>query len=395
MIDSRAALDAVVRHAVDLEDDYDEIAPTIQVLSACADGTLIPPLNKALDRFLDEKNFYGRDLIARILAGVQGAVALPTLLRASARDLGDDQDSLSAEIIDLMHAHPAPARRTAVEFATSDVPTLRRTGLWALGFVAQAEDLALLAAAAADADSMVRSTAIRSIPNLDGEDPAYHVVLSAVTDPDQQVRVAAVSRLGFAGRPDAVAPLAALADDPAAQVRTMVAYALGRLGGAETVPALLQLLRDSDQHVREGAVEALGFVGGPSAVDSLLTLASAEDPHLRGLAAGALTRAGDSDPRVPQLLVSLAHDEEASVRAATISGRPAIGDKASYRTSLMAGLAGDPDPGVRLRVAAHVRRLEPDIAEDVLRRYADDPDERVRRIAGIERERLNNSSAAN
>lgn len=392
MIDRRVALAAVVRHAVELEDDYDEIAPTIQALSACADDTLVLPLNEALDRFLDEKNFYGRDLIAGILASVQGVAALPTLLRASARDLGDDQDSLSAEIIDLMNAHPASARRTAVEFATSDASALRRTGLWALGFVADAEHLGLLTAAASDDDPMVRSTAIGSIPDVDGEGPAYRVVLSALTDPDHRVRVAAVSRLGFAGRPDAVAPLAALADDSAAPVRSMVAYALGRLGGGETVPALLRLLRDSDQHVREQAVEALGSVGGPAAVDALLTLASAEDPHLRGLAAGALARTADSDPRVPQHLLSLARDEEASVRAATISGFSAAGDKASYRTSLVAGLAADPDPGVRLRVAAHVRRLAPDIAQDVLRRYADDPDERVRRIAGIERERLDNSS---
>ena len=32
-------------------------------------------LHQVLDRFLDEKNFYGRDLIARVLAGIQGGSA--------------------------------------------------------------------------------------------------------------------------------------------------------------------------------------------------------------------------------------------------------------------------------------------------------------------------------
>ena len=120
----------------------------------------------------------------------------------------DGLDSLSAEIIVLLEADRATARRTAVEFATSDTPELRHTGLWALGFVAEAQDIELLAAAATAVDATVRSTAIGSIPDPDGDDRAYRVILSALGDPDQQVRAAAVSRLGFTDRTDAVAPLA-------------------------------------------------------------------------------------------------------------------------------------------------------------------------------------------
>ena len=96
MFDGRSALEAVVRHATLLDDDYDVIAPTLAVLSACGDLSLVPGLREALDRFLDDGNFYGRDLIASALAGIQGVAALPALLRASARELGDDQDSLTA-----------------------------------------------------------------------------------------------------------------------------------------------------------------------------------------------------------------------------------------------------------------------------------------------------------
>jgi hypothetical protein len=162
VIDSRAALEAVVRHAVDLEDDYDDIAPVVTALAACGDVTLVPRLHEALNQFLDEENFYGRDLIASILAGIQGVAALAVLLRTSARDMGDDQDSLQTEIIELLRTDPAAGRHTALGFATGDTPELRLVGLWALGFVPDARDVELLTVAANDADPRVRSAAGRS-----------------------------------------------------------------------------------------------------------------------------------------------------------------------------------------------------------------------------------------
>jgi hypothetical protein len=56
VIDSRAALEAVVRHAVDLEDDYDDIAPIVTALAACGDVALVPRLDEALNQFLDQEN---------------------------------------------------------------------------------------------------------------------------------------------------------------------------------------------------------------------------------------------------------------------------------------------------------------------------------------------------
>lgn len=213
MIDGPAALEAVVRHAVELEGDYTDIEPTITALAACGDTTLVSRLNEALDRFLDEENFYGRDLIAGILAGIQGAAALPTLLRASARDLGDDQDSLSAEIIDLLYADKAASRLTAIEFAADEAPALRRAGVWALGFVAEAQDADLLATAATDNDPEIRSIAIGSIMNPAADDRGFHVLVLGLRVPDPQVRVSAVRRLGYTGRTKAVMRLVALAAD--------------------------------------------------------------------------------------------------------------------------------------------------------------------------------------
>ncbi|MFI5490501.1 HEAT repeat domain-containing protein [Micromonospora echinaurantiaca] len=394
MIDSAAALEAVIRHATELEDDYDDIAPVLAGLAACGDTTLVPRLHEALDRFLDEQNFYGRDLIAGILAGVQGVAALPVLLRASARDLGDDQDSLTGEIIDLLHTNKAAARRTVLGLATGGTPELRRAGLWALGFVVEAQDVELLlATAATDADPRVRSVAIGSIPNPAGGDRAFQVLVTALRDRDDQVRISAISRLGYTGLADAVASLAALAADPVPRVRSMVAYALGQLRKVEATPALLRLRHDPDRHVRENAHEALGSIGGAAAVDALLLIAADKDPLLRAQAARALARAVDSDPRIPAQLTTLMQDDEPAVRAAIISGLTGTDSARSRWAPLVVGLANDPAPVVRQRVAAAARRLVPDATPDILHQYISDADPTVRRIAGMELARLTDTAA--
>jgi HEAT repeat protein len=87
---------------------------------------------------------------------------------------------------------------------------------------------------------------------------------------------------------------------------------------------------------------------------------------------------------VPQQLSALAQDHDATVRAATVSGLASAATASPRSAPLVAGLADDPDPTVRQRVATVVRRLAPEAAPDILRRYADDPDPTVRRIAGWE-----------
>ncbi|GAA0367309.1 hypothetical protein GCM10009541_07130 [Micromonospora gifhornensis] len=211
MIDSQGALEAVVRHATELDDDYDVIAPTVTALAACGDITLVPRLEEVLEQFLDE---------------------------------GNDQDGLQTDIIELLEADPSASRRVVRDFATADSPELRRTGLWALGFVLDAQDVELLVTATTDDDPGIRSMAVGSIPDAVGDDRAFDALVRALRDEDEQVRVSAVSRLGFTGRIDAVTPLVALAADPTPRVRSMIAYALGRLGSHVATPTLLRLLHD-------------------------------------------------------------------------------------------------------------------------------------------------------
>jgi len=384
VIDARVGLEAVIRHATDLDGDYDDIEPTLTALADSGDRTLVPLLEETLDRFLDDGNFYGRDLIAGVLAGIDGPSALPVLLRASARDLGDDQDGLSTEIIELLLADPAAGRATAREFLALDTPGLRRAGLWALGFMVEPADLDVLAPAMADPDPRIRSLVIGSVPLPEG----FDVLLGGLRDVDAEVRTSAVSRLGYSGRTEAVAPLAGLGTDPAPRVRAMVAFALGRLADESAQAVLLRLAEDPDRHVRERAVQALGRVGAPATVDALLAMAADPQPRRRIEAAKALGAAVSVDPRAADALEMLAADDVAAVRAATISGIAWAKTPSPLGEHLVIRLTGDPDPLVRQRVAVVARRLAPDRLDSIVRRYVDDPDPTVRRIAETELNRL-------
>ncbi|WP_221320341.1 HEAT repeat domain-containing protein [Actinoplanes sp. L3-i22] len=349
VIDNRAALAELIQRLSD-DDELDEIR---DALAACGDHTLVPELTAALHRFLDQGDAAGRDVIAGILAGVQGAPALPELLRAAAVDLGDDQDTLDAEIVDLVHTDPAAARPHVLALAAGPDRRLRRMGLNLLGLVAQPSDagpildatadpnpgirtaadpapdirtavgsdpdirtaVGLILDAAADPDPDIRATAVGALPVE--SDRTFAALVTALRDVDAGVRVTAAAQLGFQGRAEAIPHLAELAGDHADRVRQFAAIALGRIGGPDTAPALLRLRTDRSRDVREAATEALGSAGGPQAIAALRAMAENPDPEVRIQAAAALPKAG---AEVLPLLTALAADPIPEVRTALVAG---------------------------------------------------------------------------
>ncbi|RSM53446.1 hypothetical protein DMB66_38905 [Actinoplanes sp. ATCC 53533] len=385
MIDNGGLLESVIEHAAQLDEvDYDDIAPSVAALTGSGDLGLVPLLSEALGRFLDEENFYGRDLIAGVLAGVAGIAALPVLLLAADRDLGDDQDGLQSEITAVLGADPVAGRELILELVRSDAPERRRVGLLALGLVVEAGDVGLLETAAGHPDPDVRLMAVEAVVDPAGDDRAFAVLVATSADPDEQVRMASISRLGASGRLEAAAPLARAITDPRYRVRARTAYALGRLGSATGTPALLRLLQDDDDRVRDQARDALGAVGGSAAVDALLAEAAGQDPRLRAQAGKALARAVDSDPRVDSQLMLLAQDPEATVRSATLSGLATVADRSARWSALAGTLANDPDATVRQRVAVLAHLLAPDDVDTILHRLADDPEATVRQTAATQ-----------
>ncbi|MEU1863729.1 hypothetical protein [Streptomyces gardneri] len=119
----------------DLDADVDETIDLADEIAASGDAGLLPRLQAELDRALTDRNAYARELLGGVLAAIGGPDALPTLIRASAVDLGDDQDGLAAEIVDLVQADPNSAAAVLRPLTEDDDLSVANRAEWALRFV--------------------------------------------------------------------------------------------------------------------------------------------------------------------------------------------------------------------------------------------------------------------
>ncbi|MFD3331970.1 hypothetical protein ACFWV1_04835 [Streptomyces sp. NPDC058700] len=119
----------------DLDADVDETIDLADEIAASGDAGLLPRLQSELDRALTERNAYARELLGGVLAAIGGPDALPALIRASAVDLGDDQDGLAAEIVDLVQADPKAARALLQPLTEDDDLSVAHRADWAMRFL--------------------------------------------------------------------------------------------------------------------------------------------------------------------------------------------------------------------------------------------------------------------
>lgn len=257
-MDSQQKLAALALMLADDDADFADIRELVDALGAARDASLVPGLRKVLAECLDRGDWFGRDQIARVLYGLQGVRALPELLRAAARDLGDDQQSLGALIIDLLYVDHDQARTAVLEALSEGDTTLRRTAVWALGFVRERQDAETLLRAAADPDPEIRAAAVGSADARASRDsPELAALRAALADPDARVRISALTQLGHRGDAAFAPAIAGAAGDPDRRVRCAVADALALAAGPVARTTLERLAADPDEHVRENAARAL------------------------------------------------------------------------------------------------------------------------------------------
>ena len=137
--------------------------------------------------------------------------------------------------------------------------------------------------------------------------PALPAILPALTNPEVEVRRAAVQAVAKIGTSAAVVPLAQRLKDPDLAIRRRAADALITLADARVVPQLIEALRDPDPHVYYPARDALANIGGP-AVPALINALGDQDPRVAHMAEQALARIGR--PAVPSLCNALASQNQ-------------------------------------------------------------------------------------
>ncbi|MFD8009827.1 hypothetical protein [Streptomyces sp. NPDC058955] len=119
----------------DLDADVDATIDLADEIAAGGDRALLPRLESELDRAVAERNGYARELLGGVLAALGGPTTLPILVRASAVDLGDDQDGLATEIVDLVQSDPKTAEKVLRPLTEDDDLTVSNRADWALRFL--------------------------------------------------------------------------------------------------------------------------------------------------------------------------------------------------------------------------------------------------------------------
>jgi twitching motility protein PilT len=134
-----------------------------------------------------------------------------------------------------------------------------------------------------DPDADLRAAAIAVAGTF--EDPRIvPVTVTLLKDPDWWIRISAAETLGRSKDPRAVEPLIAALADP--DVRWSAVEALGRLADPRALPALGRLLGDPQANVRIEVMQALRHFNHPQVTQALMQIAKS-DPE-RGVRMHAL-----------------------------------------------------------------------------------------------------------
>ena len=170
-------------------------------------------------------------------------------------------------------------------------------------------------------DARVRRCAADAIGTFTFSRPSqYGTLATALDDPDEYVRRAAIECLGTNRNPAALTTLLARLPTQRGDQRYDLADAVGKAWRAEAMPVVVAMLTDSQAEVRANACMALGNSMDARAVDPLLALCAREpngerpDPRdsPREAASNALARMPDIDER----LIALLTDPDPRLRAA-------------------------------------------------------------------------------
>jgi HEAT repeat protein len=260
----------------------------------------------------------------------------------------------------------ARALGVAIGGLTEEPYTRRLAAARALGALGDQRARGPLCRALHDPSAGVRAAALGALAVLDPDPGTGTECLRLQSDPNAQVRIAAI-RAVMRIAPRAVADLSALAGDPDLLVRREVAHHVAALGAAAP-----RLFTDVDAGVRQAAALAAGAQHA-----SLLALLVAEDPSadVRRAAARALGQF-DCDAAVDGLLAGL-EDLDSVVRATAVQALQRSLTHAEAVARLVQELTSVRPERRRWSLYA-LAHLNVKLASSDVWRLADDPEPNVR-----------------
>lgn len=210
------------------------------------------------------------------------------------------------------------------------------------------------------------------------------VLLDALRDKNDTLRVSAARVLGMAGDTAAVPPLLRALNDPNKEVRRAAAVSLGDLKDLRALPGLGAALKDSWWFVRSEAASALGKLRDPRAIDPLFAALHDDDTTVRRSAESALTTIAKSGSGpdgsstladAAPFLKALGDSDPAVVHAAAFS---LVAARNTAATPVLLGYLASPEPLVRQQGLRGLRYLLDPAALPAVRKALDDPEVPVR-----------------
>ncbi len=204
-----------------------------------------------------------------------------------------------------------PAMVRALDDPESMVRSAAAEGLARLGPAASAAVPRLAKALMEDKHDWTRrncAAALGLVGDLRGRD----ALASALKDPFNDVRGAAVEAIARLGGPQAPATLMPALKDASPSVRLAAVRSLGSLKARTSARAIVGMLRDENHEISSSAVYALGQIGDPDTAEALAEVAKSEKSTMRSLAATALGEI--ESPRVVEPLIGLLSDPDSATR---------------------------------------------------------------------------------
>ncbi|GAA3679550.1 hypothetical protein GCM10023081_17150 [Arthrobacter ginkgonis] len=226
-----------------------------------------------------------------------------------------------------------------------------------------------------------RDAAIRILARRDGDD-ATQALLTAIADPEPEVRMVAAYALGGRDGEDVTAGLLTALGDSSFWVRHGVMQALGDRDGHNVTAGLLTALTNPNPEVRRAAALALGSRDGHDVTAALLTALTNPNPEVRQAAGYALDgRDGRDGENVTAALLNALTDPEPEVRR---TAAQALGNRDGHDVTapLRKALTDDSDPEVRRAAARSLgSRDGQDVTASLLNALTTDPNPWVRHDA--------------
>jgi HEAT repeat protein/beta-lactamase regulating signal transducer with metallopeptidase domain len=284
-------------------------------------------------------------------------------------------------------AQPAPARN--VSEGESVVPALmtalsddngavRLAAVQSLGELQDPRAIAALGKALReDTDPRVRRAAAEALGHIDDNRAVPHLVAALREERVADVREAIVESLGEIDDPSALAAVAAVVKDSSVGVRRAAASALDEFEDPSALPALLSMVRDTDAEVRRHVAQGLSELESPQTMEALIALSRDSDAEVRSAAVNGLGNLEDA--RTLTALLAALRDPNAEVRSQAADAIHNIPDLEKAPPQLIS-LLSDPDAEVRHNVAHALGSFDEDeSAVPALKRALNDTNADVRR----------------